>query len=157
MASSSDLTDDSSNDPDLDGELAQLNAQLVKAEGRVFIRFTGLVRFEDLRVPWQLVPPQGVLAKPSKWRKLDPEAQRSLVLERATSGAFEDLQKHVEGFVREIAELADDCDFDAMTFLGTLAELETSEPAEYVFDRIRQRIIHAVEREQEERHAARTK
>ena len=60
-------------------------------------------------------------------------------------------------FVREISDLADDCDFDAMTFLNTLAELQTSEPAEHVFDRIRQRIIHAVEREQEERHAARTK
>ncbi|MET0857852.1 MAG: helicase-related protein, partial [Telluria sp.] len=32
-----------------------------------------------------------------------------------------------------------------------------SDPAEHVYDRIRQRIIHAVEREQEERHAARTK
>ena len=59
--------------------------------------------------------------------------------------------------MREISDLADDCDFDAMTFLHTLADLETSDPAEHVFDRIRQRIIHAVEREQEERHAARTK
>jgi hypothetical protein len=38
-----------------------------------------------------------------------------------------------------------------------LEELETSEPAEYVFERIHQRLEHAVEREQEERHAARTK
>ena len=132
-------------------------AALVKAEGRVFVRFNGVVRFEDLRVPWQLVPPQGVLAKPSKWRKLDPEAQQALALERANPEAMAALAQAVEGFVKEIAELADDCDFDAMTFLGTLADLETAEPAEYVFDRIRQRIIHAVEREQEEQHAARTK
>jgi ATP-dependent RNA helicase SUPV3L1/SUV3 len=44
-----------------------------------------------------------------------------------------------------------------MLFLHVLEELETSEPAEFVFDRIRQRLLHAGEREQEERHAARTK
>ncbi|WLI91865.1 helicase-related protein [Massilia sp. R2A-15] len=126
-------------------------------EGRVFLRFSGVARYEDLRVPWQLVPAQGVLAKPSKWRKMDPDAQRALVLERASPEAAEELSASVDKFVQEISELADDCEFDAMTFLGTLADLETSEPAEYVFDRIRQRIIHAVEREQEERYAARTK
>jgi ATP-dependent RNA helicase SUPV3L1/SUV3 len=44
-----------------------------------------------------------------------------------------------------------------MLFLDVLDELETSEPAEYVFQRISQRLTHAVEREEEERHAARTK
>ncbi|HEU4372081.1 MAG TPA: helicase-related protein [Telluria sp.] len=126
-------------------------------EGRVFVRFAGLVKEGDLRVPYQLVPAQGVLAKPSKWRKMDPEAQRALVLERASPAAIDALHRSAVVFVREISDLADDCDFDAMTFLNTLAELQTSEPADYVFDRIRQRIIHAVEREQEERHAARTK
>ncbi|PIL38459.1 RNA helicase [Massilia psychrophila] len=126
-------------------------------EGRVFVRFTGLVKYQDLRVPYQLVPAHGVLAKPGKWRKMAPQAQRALVLERASPAAIEALHVSVFDFVRQIAELADDCDFDAMTFLNTLAELETSEPAEHVYDRIRQRIIHAVEREQEERHAARTK
>ena len=141
----------------LDQELAARGVQLVKMEGRVFVRFAGLVRHGDLRVPYQLVPAQGVLAKPSKWRKMEPEAQRALVLERASEAAMAALHASVEAFVREISELADDCDFDAETFLQTLAELQTSDPAEQVFDRIRQRIIHAVEREQEERHAARTK
>jgi ATP-dependent RNA helicase SUPV3L1/SUV3 len=158
------LDTDTDTDGALDAQLAPQftdampeGATLVKAEGRVFVRFNGIVRFEDLRVPWQLVPPQGVLAKPSKWRKMEPAAQMALVLERANPEAMAALQQSVEGFVREIAGLADDCDFDAMTFLGTLADLETAEPAEYVFDRIRQRIIHAVEREQEEHYAARTK
>jgi ATP-dependent RNA helicase SUPV3L1/SUV3 len=141
----------------LDAALQAKGVQLVKMEGRVFIRFTGLVKKGDLRVPYQLVPAQGVLAKPSKWRKMDPEAQRSLVQERASAAAIDALHQSAAAFVREISDLADDCDFDAMTFLQTLAELETSEPAEHVYDRIRQRIIHAVEREQEERHAARTK
>jgi lipoate synthase len=34
-----------------------------------------------------------------------------------------------------------------MLFLHVLEELETSEPAEFVFDRIRQRLLHAIERE----------
>lgn len=50
----------------LDQELAGRGVQLVKMEGRVFLRFAGLVRHGDLRVPYQLVPAQGVLAKPSK-------------------------------------------------------------------------------------------
>lgn len=132
-------------------------AALVKAEGRVFVRFAGVARFEDLRVPWQLVPPQGVLAKPSKWRKMDAATQQALLLERASVEAIAALHGYVDAFVREIAALADDCDFDAMTFLSPLADLETAEPAEYVFERIRQRIIHAVEREQEAHYAARTK
>ena len=145
------------NDAVLTDELAALGVRLVKMEGRVFIRFSGLVKYEDLRVPYQLVPTQGVLAKPGKWRKLDAVAQRALVLERANPAAIAALHQSVTDFVRQISELADDCDFDAMTFLSTLHELETSEPAEHVYDRIRQRIIHAVEREQEERHAERTK
>ncbi|MDB5916114.1 MAG: helicase, partial [Massilia sp.] len=148
---------DETNDAVLSAELAELGVRLVKMEGRVFVRFTGLVKYEDLRVPYQLVPAHGVLAKPSKWRKMDPEAQRALVLERASPEAIEALHASALEFVQQIAELADDCDFDAMTFLHTLADLETSEPAEHVYDRIRQRIIHAVEREQEERHAERTK
>ncbi|MDL2354973.1 MAG: helicase-related protein [Pseudomonadota bacterium] len=148
---------DDSADAALRRELAPLGASLVKMEGRVFVRFAGLVRHGDLRVPYQLVPAQGVLAKPSKWRKMEPEAQRALVLERASPAAIAALHASVSSFVHEIADLADDCDFDAMTFLQTLAELETSDPAEHVYERIRQRIIHAVEREQEERHAARTK
>ena len=150
-------SDDDNDDTILSAELDKVGARLVKMEGRVFVRFSGVVRFEDLRVPWQLVPAQGVLAKPSKWRKMDPEAQRALVLERASPEAVAELTASVTKFVQEISELADDCEFDAMTFLGKLADLETSDPAEYVFDRIRQRIIHAVEREQEERYAARTK
>ena len=144
-------------DTALSDELAPLGVRLVKMEGRVFVRFAGLVKHADLRVPYQLVPAQGVLAKPSKWRKLDLPAQRALALERATPAAIDALHQSVVAFVREIADLADDCDFDAMTFLHTLADLETSDPAEHVYERIRQRIIHAVEREQEERHAARTR
>ncbi len=127
------LEDSDDNRCALSHELEAKGVQLVKMEGRVFVRFSGVVKYEDLRVPYQLVPAQGVLAKPSKWRKMDPEAQRALVLERASPAAIDELHQSVSAFVRDIAELADDCDFDAMTFLQTLAELETSDPAEHVY------------------------
>jgi ATP-dependent RNA helicase SUPV3L1/SUV3 len=138
-------------------KLAERGVELVKMEGRVFLRFDGEVRYEGLRVPYRLVPSKGVLAKPSKWRKMDLDARRQLIEERAGPGAILQLQSDAEDFVRDIAEEADDAGFDPTLFLHVLAELETSEPAEYVFDRIRQRLSHAIEREEEERHAQRTK
>jgi ATP-dependent RNA helicase SUPV3L1/SUV3 len=140
-----------------DLKLAERGVELVKMEGRVFLRFDGEVRYEGLRVPYRLVPSKGVLAKPSKWRKMDLEARRQLVEERASADAIEQLQTDAERFVAHIAEEADDFGFDPTLFLHVLGELETSEPAEYVFDRIRQRLTHAIEREEEERHAQRTK
>lgn len=138
-------------------DFAERGIELVKMEGRVFLRFSGEVRYEGLRVPYRLVPSRGVLAKPSKWRKMDMLARRDLLEQRATPDALEELQSQVEAFVRDIAEEADDFGWDPLLFLHVLDELETSEPAEYVFQRISQRLTHAIEREQEERHAARTK
>ncbi|WP_312513956.1 helicase-related protein [Massilia sp.] len=131
--------------------------ELVKMEGRVFLRFSGEVRYEGLRVPYRLVPARGVLAKPSKWRKMDLLARRELIEERTLDADLQRLHQETEEFVRDIAEDADDFGWDPMLFLDVLDELETSEPAEYVFQRISQRLTHAVEREEEERHAARTK
>jgi ATP-dependent RNA helicase SUPV3L1/SUV3 len=151
--------DDTHDDAFLERELnlAARGVELVKMEGRVFLRFGGAVRVDGLHVEYRLVPARGVLAKPSKWRKMDATARRALVEERATRDAVDDLNQEVEEFVREIADQADEFGVDPMLFLHVLEELETSEPAEFVFDRIRQRLLHAIEREQEERHAARTK
>lgn len=137
--------------------LAARGIELVKMEGRVFLRFSGEVQYEGLRVPYRLVPGRGVLAKPSKWRKMDLLARRELIEERTNEADLQRLHAETEEFVRDIAEDADEFDWDPMTFLDVLDELETSEPAEYVFQRISQRLTHAVERAEEERHAARTK
>lgn len=137
--------------------LAARGIELVKMEGRVFLRFSGEVRYEGLRVPYRLVPGRGVLAKPSKWRKMDLLARRELIEERTDEADLRRLHAETEEFVRDIAGDADDFGWDPMTFLDVLDELETSEPAEYVFQRISQRLTHAAERESEERHAARTK
>jgi len=137
--------------------LAARGIALVKMEGRVFLRFSGEVQYEGLRVPYRLVPGRGVLAKPSKWRKMDLLARRELIEERTDEKDLQRLHAETAEFVRDIAEDADEFGWDPMTFLDVLDELETSEPAEYVFQRISQRLTHAVEREEEERHAARTK
>ncbi|SFV01773.1 helicase-related protein [Pseudoduganella namucuonensis] len=130
---------------------------LVKMEGRVFLRFSGEVRDAGLTVPYELVPAQGVLAKPSKWRKMDRETRLDLLRERSGERAVRELHDGAAAFVRELAGECEDYGLDAMTFLRTLEDLQTSEPAGVVFDRVRQRLEHAVERQREERHAERTK
>ena len=162
QADASPISPDNPDEGDDDALVRELGleasgAQLVKMEGRVFVRFAGVVETAGVRVPYDLVPLQGVLAKPSKWRKMDRDARRALVAERANESARHALHASALDFVEEIIEEADNAGLDAMVFLNVLQELQTSEPAEYVFERIRQRLTHAVEREQEERHAARTK
>jgi ATP-dependent RNA helicase SUPV3L1/SUV3 len=132
-------------------------ARLVKLEGRVFVRFTGVAEAAGLRVPYQLVPPQGVLAKPSKWRKMERDAKLKLLRERVTAAAMDELRASTAGFVDDIAGQCEDVQMDPLPFLGQLAESETSEPASFVFERIYQRMQHAIERDEEERHAARTR
>jgi ATP-dependent RNA helicase SUPV3L1/SUV3 len=146
-------------DDDLIAELAPQvpGARLVKMEGRVFVQLAGEVEEAGLLVPYELVPAQGVLAKPSKWRKMDADARRQLLRERVTPQVAAALQEGVRAFVREIALECEDHNMDAAVFLHALSDRDTSEPAAHVFDRIRQRFEHAIEREQEERHALRTR
>jgi ATP-dependent RNA helicase SUPV3L1/SUV3 len=130
---------------------------LAKAEGRVFLRVTGVVDYGGRRVPYDLVPAQGVLAKPSKWRKMDRDARARLLDERAGEEVATELHGFVSAFVQEMVDACDDCDLDPAPFVQGLAEMQISEPAGTVFDRIRQRLEHAVEREMEEQHAERTR
>ncbi|WP_247869724.1 helicase-related protein [Herbaspirillum sp. ST 5-3] len=134
-----------------------LGADLVKSEGRVFLRFSGLAEVAGLHIPYSLVPSQGVLAKPSKWRKMAPEEQLQLITQRAHSGVKEELHREVTAFVAGLHARADDVGLDAMVFLHALEGRDMSDPAEYVFERIEQRLQHAIERQNEERHAALTK
>jgi len=137
--------------------LAARGVELAKLEGRVVLRFSGAVQIGKLSVPYRLVPARGVLAKPSKWRRFDIEARAALIAERATDANIAELATEVTAFVRNLVEEADDYGVDPAPFLATLSEFDSAEPAEYVFHRIQQRLLHAFEREQEERHAARTK
>ena len=137
--------------------VSQAGAELIKQEGRVFVRFSGEVQADLLRVPYELVPSQGVLARPAKWRKMDADAQLALVRERVDAAAMDGLQRQVAVFVHQIEAQAEDAGLDPMVFLQALAGQDSAEPAEFVFDRIRQRLTHAIERTLEERHAALTR
>jgi len=130
---------------------------LARQEGRVFLRLSGVVDYAGLRVAYDLVPAQGVLAKASKWRKMDADTRSQLLLERASDAVGAELRGYVSAFVQEMADACDDCGLDAQPFLGALADMQISEPAGTVFDRIRQRLEHAVERDMEEQHAERTR
>jgi ATP-dependent RNA helicase SUPV3L1/SUV3 len=134
-----------------------MGAELLKLEGSVFVRFSGVAEAGPLRVPYQLVPSHGVLAKPSKWRKLGTEGQLELVKQRVHPDAIEELCRSTSTFASKIAAQAEDAGLDAMTFLNTLALDNSSVPASEVFDRIEQRLEHAIERQQEERHATLTR
>ncbi len=148
-------------DPDekllIDTGLADRGISLVKMEGRVFLRISGVVEAGGREVPFSLVPEQGVLAKPSKWRKLDEEGRAALLRERGNERAVRELRASVAAFVSELTAASEEFGFDAEPFLKSLAEAQSSEPASLLFDRIRQRLEHAAERQREERHAERTK
>ncbi|HWW69582.1 MAG TPA: DEAD/DEAH box helicase, partial [Duganella sp.] len=130
---------------------------LSRMEGRVFLRLTGMVEYNGTHYPYDLVPAQGVLAKPSKWRKMDGDARSALLRERASDAVVTELHGYVAEFVQEMADACDDCELDPQPFLQGLADMQISEPAGTVFDRIRLRLEHAVEREMEEQHAERTR
>lgn len=134
-----------------------LDAELIKLEGRVFLRFSGTAKAAGLQVPYCLVPSQGVLAKPSKWRKMAAEDRLQLISQRAHAQAREQLHHKVCDFIGDMHERADDAGLEVMVFLHALEARETSEPVEQVFERIEQRLTHAIERQNEERHAALTK
>ncbi|HEY5801380.1 MAG TPA: helicase-related protein [Burkholderiaceae bacterium] len=154
------MTETSDLPPDDDAAAAyvsSLGAELIKSDGSVQVCFAGVAKAAGLAVPYRLVPGNGVLAKPVKWRKLGPEGQLALVRERVTAGAQSLLHASVVAFIEDVAPQAEDVGLDPMTFLHTLEDNPCTAPASTVFDRIEQRIEHAVERQQEEHHALLTR
>jgi ATP-dependent RNA helicase SUPV3L1/SUV3 len=146
--------------PDTDAPeqyVQSFGAELLKLEGSVFVRFSGIADVGPMHVPYRLVPSHGVLAKPGKWRKLVSDAQLKLVTERVHAEAIAELHRRVVAFVSKIAAQADEAGLAATPFLNTLHDSASSEPVDQVFDRIEQRLVHAIERQQEERHALLTR
>jgi ATP-dependent RNA helicase SUPV3L1/SUV3 len=134
-----------------------MGAELLKLEGSVFVRFSGVAEAGRRKVPYQLAPSHGVLAKPTKWRKLSTEGQLELVKQRVHPEAFEELRRSTSTFASKIAAQAEDAGLDPMAFLNTLAMDNSSALASEVFERIEQRLVHAIERQQEELHATLTR
>jgi len=141
----------------LEQHLRAYDAELAKLEGRVMIRFSGMAEAGSLRVPYDLVPPEGVLANASKWRNLSPEKKLALVHERVHPKARQILHRKVCEFVEALAARAEEYGLDAEEFLHVLALKESSSPVDHVLDRIEQRLLNAIERQQEAANAARTR
>ncbi|WP_420473194.1 helicase-related protein [Noviherbaspirillum sp. ST9] len=141
----------------LEQHLRTHGAELAKLEGRVMIRFSGEVDAGPLRVPYDLVPPEGVLANASKWRNLSPEKKLALVHERVQAKARQVLHRKVSEFVEALTARAEEYGLDAEEFLHVLALKESSSPVDHVLDRIEQRLLNAIERQQEAANAARTR
>lgn len=141
----------------VEAHLSATGAQLAKLEGRVLIRFAGVAETGNLRVPYKLVPPNGVLANAGKWRNLSEEKKLLLVQERANAVSKQVLQDKVCEFVEALAARAEEYGFDPNDFLHVLAAGESSDPVDHVLDRVEQRLIHAIERQQEAANAARTR
>lgn len=134
-----------------------VGAELVKLEGRVMVRYTGVAEADGLSIPYDLVPGDGVLAKTSKWRNMGADKQLQLVMERVHTQAQQKLHQEVCRFVARLGSEASNYGLDPMQFLHALETKESAVPFDHVFDRIGQRLEHAIERQQEERHAARTR
>ncbi|HYD95336.1 MAG TPA: helicase-related protein [Noviherbaspirillum sp.] len=141
----------------LEQRLQGVGARLAKLEGRVMIRYADVAEAAGLRVPYDLVPPDGILANAGKWRNLPPEKKLLLVQERAHPGSKRSLHAKVCEFVEALAARAEEYGLDPDDFLHALALKESAVPADHVLDRVEQRLLHAIERQQEATYAARTK
>ena len=141
----------------LERHLRAEGAEMVKLEGRVMVRFAGVAEVGRLQVPYDLVPPDGVLANSGKWRNLSAEKKLQLVQERVHAGSRQALHRKVCEFVEALAERAEEHGLDPEDFLHALAVKESSAPVDHVLDRVEQRLIHAIERQQEAANARRTR
>ncbi|RZI43754.1 RNA helicase [Herbaspirillum sp. HC18] len=141
----------------LEQHLRTVDARLAKLEGRVMIRYAGVAEAGNLRVPYDLVPPDGMLANSGKWRNLSAEKKLLLVQERAHAASKHALHGKVCEFVEALAARAEEYGLDPNDFLHALALPESAVPVDHVLDRVEQRLLHAIERQQEATYAARTR
>jgi len=146
-----------SDEADLVQYVSAVGGALIKQDGRVAIRLSGAISFGGNVVDYDLIPTRGVLAKASKWRNMSPSAQLNLVRERVNQDVVSLLETQVQEFVSNFIAEAEQAEFDPRPFLISLSDRILSDPVEYVFQAIQQRLLHAVEKHQEESRAARAR
>ena len=121
------------------------------------VRYSGIAEAAGLRVPYNLVPPDGILANAGKWRNLSDEKKLLLVQERVHPASKAALHRKVCEFVEALRIRAEEYGLEAQDFLHALAVKESAVPIDHVLDRVEQRLLHAIERQQEATFAARTR
>lgn len=152
-----DIQDPASADAAIERQVREAGAELFKTEGRIVVRYADVVEAAGLQVPYRLIPPDGVLANAGKWRKLSFEKKLQLVQERVHPGARASLRGKVGEFAEALQERTRQHGLQAEDFLRALTLVDTAVPVDQVLDRIEQRLIHAIERQQEAMNAARTR
>jgi ATP-dependent RNA helicase SUPV3L1/SUV3 len=139
--------------------LARFGARLIHTNESVAIEVAGELdrEFEGggplpvSPVAFRLVPERGVLARITKWRKLDAAARLALVQERLNADTLVELHEEVTGFAADIQRRATAAGLDAMRFLGALQS-----GRELVSRRFRvaeDRLEEAIYQKQQETHA----
>lgn len=137
--------------------LNALGAQLQKQEGRVLIRASGQVELNDKTLTWAVVPAKGVLAKTGKWRKLTSDEQLALVQERIDPAVVEALHRQITAFVLGFIRRASQLGEEPWDYLAALADAANSDPVEFLFQAIDQRLNYATEKAREARHEEATR
>lgn len=135
----------------------QKGGEIAKQDGRVVVRLRGSISVEDIPFSYDLIPSQGVLARTGKWRNMPPADQLSLVQERVSNEVVQELNRKVSAFVAGFLSHARANEIDPHLFLNALSDRASSDPVEFVFRAIEQRLSNAVEKHQETKRAQRTR
>lgn len=137
--------------------LATKEGELIKQDGRVIVRLRGSVTVDSKAVPYALIPSHGVLAKSGKWRKMPLAEQLDLVRERVSDQVVQEVNARVGAFVSEFTSRARVNGIDPQPFLVALSDRAVSDPLDFVFRALEQRLAHVLEKQQETRRAERTR
>jgi ATP-dependent RNA helicase SUPV3L1/SUV3 len=148
---------DSPNSLTPEQHVQNIGGELVKQDGRVFVRLAGVAQAGYAAIAYDLLPSNGILAKSTKWRNMTPENQLLLVAQRVNAKAYATLNTQVADFARAFLNRAARADLDGQSFLAALAQKGAPVPVEDVFVAVEQRLTNAIEQHQEARHAALTR
>lgn len=104
--------------------LARFGARLIHTNESVAIEVAGELASErsaaDQALPFCLVPERGVLARITKWRRLDGEQRLALVKERLNADTLAELHAEIALFAKTVVRRAEAAGLDPMRFLGAL-------------------------------------
>jgi ATP-dependent RNA helicase SUPV3L1/SUV3 len=148
---------DSPNSLTPEQHVQNMGGELLKQDGRVLVRLSGVAEVGDERIPYHLIPSNGVLAKASKWRNLSPENQLLMVTQRVNAKALATLNRQVVDFASAFLARASRAGLAGADFLGALSQKGAAVPVDEVLVAVDQRLTNAIEQHQEARHAALTR
>lgn len=130
--------------------LARFGARLIHANESVAIEVAGELE-GDMPTAFRLVPDRGVLARITKWRRLDAAQRLALVQERLNAATLAALREEIADFVATVERRAKQVGLDATQFLGALQS--GRELASRRFRVVEDRLADAIAHKQAQTHA----